>query len=62
MHLNKKITVIASLLLAVTVLASMTLQQQQQQPQGSSISRHFYVTLKNKKITKKCTINKTWYT
>ena len=32
MHLNKKITVITSLLLAVVVLASMTLQQQPQRP------------------------------
>jgi hypothetical protein len=32
MHLNKKITVITSLLLAVIVLASMTLQQQPQRP------------------------------
>ncbi|MFD0751537.1 c-type cytochrome [Mucilaginibacter calamicampi] len=32
MRLNKKITVIASLFLAVTVLASMTLQQQPQGP------------------------------
>ena len=38
MHLNKKITVITSLLLAVVVLASMTLQQQPQRPPDPAIT------------------------
>jgi hypothetical protein len=49
MHLNKKITVITSLLLAVVVLASMTLQQQ---PQGQPEPAPSNLKVLPKKLTR----------